>query len=111
MVCNRFLPLEMSRVFTPRNSTGSSRGSMLKRKYDLTVDEYTDMLRTQHGVCAICGDPPPENRNLHVDHDHKTGKVRALLCTRCNAGLGMFRDEPMLLARAIAYLDDYGIRL
>ncbi|MFV2101507.1 endonuclease VII domain-containing protein [Micromonospora sp. LOL_024] len=58
------------------------------------------MLAAQCGACAVCGDPNPE----HLDHDHRTGWVRGILCFNCNGGLGQFRDSPTRLARAITYL-------
>lgn len=58
----------------------------------------------QDNRCAICGEPPPPNRRLAIDHNHTTGQIRDLLCTRCNAGLGMFNDDTALLERAAEYL-------
>ena len=58
------------------------------------------MLAAQDGLCAICRAAPAE----HVDHDHATGAVRALLCFNCNGGLGQFRDDPYLLHEAAFYL-------
>lgn len=55
-------------------------------RYGLTLEDYECMLADQGGACAICGAPPKRNR-LHVDHDHKTGVVRGLLCARCNSSL------------------------
>jgi hypothetical protein len=52
----------------------------------ITDDDYEALLAAQGGGCAICGNPP-KTRRLHVDHDHKTGKVRGLLCHRCNRAL------------------------
>ena len=62
-------------------------------------------------VCDICKQPERDKRNgvvrlLNKDHDHKTGEWRGLLCTRCNNGIGMFRDNVELLKRAIEYLQD-----
>lgn len=76
-----------------------------KRKYRYGVDGemFGQMLVEQHGLCAICGEPPGRNR-LHVDHCHESGAVRGLLCARCNQGLGFFRDDPSLLAKAMRYL-------
>lgn len=72
-----------------------------RRLYDLTDEQYRDMLVSQEGKCLICGDDmdPP-----HVDHDHVTGRVRGLLCGGCNLGLGHFRDDPGRLAAAVEYL-------
>lgn len=72
---------------------------------------YPVLLAKQNGVCAICGQPEV-NKNqygkkaLAVDHDHKTNKVRGLLCQACNSGLGMFKDDPTRLAKAIEYLQN-----
>ena len=83
----------------------SDRRSYLKRKYDLTVEQYEAMLAAQGGGCAICGRPPRDDIALHVDHDHATGQVRGLTCFRCNNALGDFNDDPQLLEAASAYLD------
>jgi hypothetical protein len=82
-------------------------GFRLKRVYGITLADYQRMLDEQGGVCAVCAEPPADTKGpwkLHVDHDHATGAVRSLLCTKCNTGLGAFRDRPELLERAIAYL-------
>jgi hypothetical protein len=73
------------------------------KKYGLTDDEYQSMVSRQSGCCAICGNPE-EGRQLAIDHDHRTGEVRELLCFRCNNGLGCFQDNPGLLSAAIDYL-------
>ena len=65
-------------------------------------DEYEWMLAEQGGVCAICGSPP-KSRRLHVDHDHKTGAVRGLLCFRCNRALTGYVTEAWM-ADATRYL-------
>lgn len=74
--------------------------------FGLTVSDYDQMLVAQGGVCAICKKQCSSGRRLHVDHDHKTGVVRGLLCGRCNPALGAFDDSPALLAAAITYLTD-----
>jgi len=77
-------------------------------KYNLTYPQYYEMLRSQGGACAICGSYPKKAR-LHIDHDHETGKVRGLLCYRCNYGMAQFFDEdPMKLHRAGTYLERAG---
>lgn len=85
----------------------------LTRTHGITRAEYDAMFERQNGVCAICGRPESRrNKNrvfrLHVDHDHKTEKIRALLCHHCNAGIGHFRDQPELLEAAAAYLREHG---
>ena len=75
---------------------------------------YAEMLATQEGRCAICLQPDSGRmRNgrpmdFHVDHNHTTGKVRALLCHHCNTALGGFRDSPALLRAAATYLEGWG---
>lgn len=72
------------------------------KKYGLTQDDYDAMLQDQRGACAICNEPMDKP---HVDHNHTTGKVRGLLCQHCNMGLGHFRDSPLRLRLASAYLE------
>lgn len=79
------------------------RSNHLVKKYGITADQYDAILSSQNGVCKICGNGP-ELRSLAVDHDHKTGYIRGILCENCNRGLGMFKDKPELLASAIDYL-------
>ena len=75
----------------------------LKRDYGLTKESYLEMLKSQNGVCAICCNPE-KKRRLAVDHCHNTGKIRGLLCTRCNTSIGRFNDDVELLQKAIDYL-------
>lgn len=64
-----------------------ARKAHLKSKFNITLEQYDKMLEKQNGVCAICG-KPPIHRKLAIDHNHKTGKIRGLLCIRCNPMLG-----------------------
>jgi Recombination endonuclease VII len=73
------------------------------KQLGVSDDEYARMLAAQNGGCAICGSPP-KTRRLHVDHDHGSGKVRGLLCHRCNRALPNW-ITPDWLSRAAAYLD------
>lgn len=74
-----------------------------KRTYGLT-DEALRKLFEGNPTCSICGDPPKQGRDLCIDHNHATGRVRALLCTRCNTAIGSLRDNPELCENAAAYL-------
>ena len=83
----------------------ADRNGHLLRKFGITIDDYECMLDEQGGGCAICGDPPPENGSLHVDHDHVTGEVRGLLCIKCNNAIGAFGENYELLLAAARYVD------
>ena len=78
-------------------------------KYKMTLEEFYAMVEKQDNKCAICLQPETHQKNgtLSVDHDHDTGKIRDLLCDRCNNGIGCFRENPEFLARAVAYLNKH----
>lgn len=80
--------------------------SHLKRHYGITVEQYEQMLANQNCVCAICKKPETsKNRKyLAVDHNHKTGKIRGLVCNTCNCLLGFAKDDPNILQIAGEYL-------
>ncbi len=80
------------------------RKTLLKRTFDLTPEGYAALLAAQDERCAICRAEPRPGQALDVDHDHKTGKVRGLLCRNCNHGLGKFKDNPFTLTEAQFYL-------
>ena len=82
---------------------GGARGYHLKRRYGISSVEADDMLAGQGGLCGICRAAPA----VHVDHDHVTGAVRALLCFNCNGGLGQFRDDPDVLRAAADYVEHH----
>lgn len=78
------------------------------RPYGINVDDYNRMFKEQGGKCKICESTTPKskrNKHFYIDHDHKTGKVRGLLCNRCNSGLSCFEDTPAFLSNAIKYLE------
>lgn len=83
-----------------------SRENDLKRNYGLTIQEYHALLRKQNGKCDICGstDPGKNKKYFPVDHCHLTGKVRGLLCGKCNCALGLLNDDLILLEKATDYL-------
>jgi hypothetical protein len=75
----------------------------LWENYRIRGVQYSAILEAQDGRCAICG-KFPTIRRLHVDHSHATGKIRGLLCHKCNVGLGHFNDDSDLLLKASEYL-------
>lgn len=85
------------------------RANNLKRMFGMSIEEYEDKAKQQNNVCAICGGVCKSGKRLAVDHDHKTGKIRGLLCGNCNGGLGKFQDNPELLIKAAEYLKQWQI--
>ena len=76
-----------------------------KRNYNITPEQYYYMWKQQGGKCAICGKKLPDGKYLAVDHDWKTGKVRGLLCSKCNTSLGLLEDNTERLEKAKQYLE------
>lgn len=81
-------------------------GAYVEKTYGISAEQYKILYEAQGGRCAICRRATGATRRLAVDHDHKTGEVRGLLCKPCNRyGLGMFaRDNPEVFDRAADYL-------
>ncbi|WP_406433909.1 endonuclease VII domain-containing protein [Streptomyces sp. NBC_00631] len=77
------------------------RAGRLRRTYGLSEVERDELIASQGGVCCICLSAPP----VHVDHCHKTGRVRGVLCFNCNSAIGKLRDKPDAARRAAAYLE------
>ena len=101
------LPCHNVRGRVSRDKAGGARTYHLTRRYGICADEADLMLEAQGGLCAICKASPA----VHVDHDHETGAVRALLCFNCNGGLGQFKDNPEVLHAAAYYVQFHTIRL
>ncbi len=76
------------------------RNWALRKNYGITLDEFEALAKIQEYKCAICNDKV----KLRLDHDHLTGRIRGLLCDRCNLGIGVFKDDPTILQAAIKYL-------
>ena len=87
-----------------RQTDPEHRDKRLRYIYGISLDEYDAMLDRQGGVCAICKKKPDEGKALVVDHCHVTGRVRGLLCGKCNSVLAFGNDDPDILCAAIAYL-------
>jgi len=78
----------------------------LMRTYGISVEDYNSILECQEFKCAICGRSTEElKRSLNVDHDHRTNRVRGLLCYDCNRALGLFGERKSVLMKAVKYLD------
>ncbi len=74
----------------------------LKKQYGLTIENFNDLNKKQKGVCAVCKNLP--DSRLFVDHDHSTGRIRGLVCNRCNRAMGLFKDDYRVLMSAAMYL-------
>jgi uncharacterized Zn finger protein (UPF0148 family) len=77
----------------------------LYQEYGMSLADFWALHTAQEGACAICQKRPTDPFTLHVDHCHETGKIRGLLCSPCNTGLGRFKDDPERLMKAARYLD------
>lgn len=92
------------------NEPNYRRREKLLAEYGMTVAQYDAMLLRQNGCCAICGTDAPgskrarSDRSFCIDHDHKTGFVRGLLCAHCNRGIGLLKDDPAIVEAAVQYL-------
>ena len=109
--CNAEIRREWRKKNLARD-TANQRKIRLRHSYGITEQQYLEMLKKQKGVCAICGKPETTKskrtgvaRTMSVDHDHRTGIIRGLLCFFCNHGLGNFRDSPDALRAAAAYIE------
>jgi len=98
---------------TRKEYTQSPRGKEVRRKahikflYDVSPEQYQELLVKQNYVCALCLKPEAIVGNvLCIDHNHVTGKVRGLLCRMCNSALGKFKDDKDILKRAVEYLEN-----
>lgn len=88
-----------------RERPNAKREIQYKRRYGLTLEDFNLLVAAQAGCCAICREALKfEGKRVHVDHCHVTKKVRGILCSRCNVGLGQFQDNPSMLLAAVRYL-------
>lgn len=103
---NRELGLERSKKWAKSNKD-RRKHNLLKSMYNITLDDYNKMFEDQNGCCKICEKHQSElNKPLFVDHCHTTGKVRGLLCSKCNLGIGYADDSVNILKNMIKYLED-----
>lgn len=104
------------RAADPAAAAAYIRAWNLRKKYGLSLQEFEQLMMRQDGCCAICHQPPRLRRFVNrwktkadiavliVDHDHRTGAVRGLLCNECNRALGLFHEDPALLHSALEYV-------
>lgn len=107
---NRDKKLAKNWIYRLKNRTrllARARVLELKRDWGLTPEQYDALLNQQNGVCAICKKVCSSGRRLAVDHIHGTKTIRGLLCGKCNAGIGHFKDSPDLMRSAIDYLNKH----
>ncbi len=86
------------------------------RKFGISLEEFQVLVSRAGNLCMICRKPESRTRktlltNLCLDHCHTTGKIRGLLCSACNSGIGLLRDDPLILAAAVRYLEDFNAGL
>jgi hypothetical protein len=88
-----------------RRENGKIKNWYLQRTYEITLEEYNDILKKQNYRCAICGISLKKyKKSFHVDHNHETNKIRGLLCYSCNTLLGYAKDDIRILKKAILFL-------
>jgi hypothetical protein len=96
---------ERSRAWYRENKTKHQNGTYM-RKFGMSKADKDNMIKEQGGKCSICGNQLDNARNTHVDHDHKSGFIRGILCNHCNLLLGHAKDDVNILQSAIKYLLD-----
>lgn len=89
-----------------KNNPEKRFAQLLKKDYGMSVAEYRKLERKQKGLCKLCKCEETHYRRLSVDHCHKTGRVRGLLCNNCNRGLGLLKDNVTVLKRAVKHLGE-----
>lgn len=96
---------ECAKTFRTKDKTWRNH---LKFRYGITVDEYNSLAEATGGVCCICENPFTEGRRsergMNLDHCHDTGRVRGIICAKCNVSLGAFDHSTRVLENAVAYL-------
>lgn len=99
--------LEAARIRSRRPEIKlKAKSRLLKKFYGLTMEEYFEILEKQNNSCAICGiEVKPFVKTTHIDHCHKTNKIRGILCHYCNTGIGSLKDSVAILKKAIEYIE------
>lgn len=97
----------------PDKAKRAVRAATIKKKFNITLEQYEELLTQQEYKCAICGCDyqtykQEKNAEFCIDHNHSTGEVRGLLCSVCNKVLGQLQDNPYILRKAAEYLEQRG---
>jgi len=94
--------------YKPSNWSGLEReDAIIRRQYGISMEQFDALLEFQGGGCALCSKPIEKlRRRMNIDHDHKNGKVRGILCSGCNTGLGHLGDNVEGLKKALYYLEN-----
>jgi len=100
IVLEREEAFNIKKKYKQKQNKEVQRKYRLKREYNLTIEDYNQMLKKQDYKCAICG----KEKKLGIDHCHKGKHVRELLCNSCNSMLGFSKDNPSILLKGIEYL-------
>jgi hypothetical protein len=85
-------------------SKARRRRHRIAHRYGLTVEEVDTLLSSQDGMCACCHAELQPGHRTHIDHDHETGRIRGILCPKCNTGIGKLGDNEAGLLQALEYL-------
>lgn len=98
---------EVTKKCPKKRAAKNKSGAFARRKakYGISREEYDFLLTEQDGRCKICFEKVGEE--LRVDHDHETGKIRALLCAKCNSGIGLLKEDPDVLRLAAQYIEKH----
>ena len=92
----------LGHTYTCKTCSKRNARRHILRMYGLTEETYQTLLTKQDNKCAVCLEQ--FKNNPHIDHNHSSGQVRGLLCTNCNRGIGLLKDNPETLQRAATYL-------
>lgn len=114
MTCNGYISprclscLKIKRAKTVAKSNAKrTKGDIIKSMYDISIEQYHEILEGQNHLCAICHLPEVAGRSLSIDHDHDTNKVRGLLCQKCNVAIGMLKEDENIIWNMLEYLKKY----
>ena len=95
---------KIARKNNPEKTKQYYKTANRRRNYNLEPEEYELLLEKSKNLCMICSSPPSK-KSLHIDHDHKTGKVRGLLCHGCNTALGLLKEDLSIMKKLIEYIE------